>query len=116
VTVLLLSGISVLICRPTSNVYLTASAYNAPSHFWVPGYFPWPARGQSYGFQESQSPQLLLLRPTSSDTFPSPSSLVTEICSGLRFAYPSGDGSAAIRCSIAPKRRRVRWLSASSNQ
>jgi len=33
-------------------------------------------------------------------------------CSG----YPAGDGSAAILSSIRAKSRRVRWLSASSNQ
>jgi hypothetical protein len=32
----------------------------------------------------------------SSNTFPSPVSLSTEICFGLRLAYPAGDGSAAI--------------------
>jgi len=46
------TGISVLISRPTSNVHLTASAYNAPSYFSVPGCFQRPARGQSYGFRE----------------------------------------------------------------
>ena len=55
------TGISVLISQPTGNIHLTASAYNAPSHFSVPGCFQWPARGQSYAFQESQSPQLLWL-------------------------------------------------------
>ena len=40
----------------------------------------------------------------------SPSSLVDEICSGLRLAYAAGPAerdSAAIRWSIAPKRRPV---------
>jgi hypothetical protein len=43
----------------------------------------------------------------SSNTFPSPVSLSTEICFGLRLAYPAGDGSAAILRSMPPNSRRV---------
>jgi hypothetical protein len=38
----------------------------------------------------------------SSNTFPAPVSLSTEICFGLRLAYPAGDGSAAILRSMPP--------------
>jgi hypothetical protein len=41
---------------------------------------------------------------------------VTQICCALRGAYPVGDGSAVIFRSIPVNSRRVRWLSASSNQ
>src|SRR6266852_1538017 len=44
----------------------------------------------------------------SSNAFPSPVSLSTEICFGLRLVYPAGDGSAAILRSMAPNSRRVR--------
>jgi hypothetical protein len=43
-------------------------------------------------------------------------SVVIEICSALRSRYPAGDGSIAILCNMLPKSRRVRWLSAKSNQ
>ena len=39
-------------------------------------------------------------------------SLVDEICSGLRLACPADQGNAAILHRMAPKKRRVRWLSA----
>ncbi len=69
------TAISVSIFQPTSNIHLTASAYNAPSHFSAPGCFQWLARGQSYAFQESQSPKLLPLRPPPQTLFlPLPSS------------------------------------------
>ena len=45
-----------------------------------------------------------------------PASVVTGICTALRAAYPAGIGSAAIRRSMPPNSRRVRWLSASSSQ
>jgi hypothetical protein len=38
----------------------------------------------------------------SSNTFPSPISLSTEICFGLWLAYPAGEGSAAILHSMLP--------------
>jgi hypothetical protein len=40
-----------------------------------------------------------------SDTFPSPTSLVSKIYSGLRLAYRAGDGSAAIFDSMLVKSR-----------
>ena len=36
--------------------------------------------------------------------------------SALHSIYPTGDSSIAILCSMLPKSRRVRWLSARSNQ
>jgi hypothetical protein len=42
-----------------------------------------------------------------SDTFPAPTSLATEICSGLAFAYPAGKGSEAIRRTMLPNSRRL---------
>ena len=48
------------------------------------------------------------------------SSLVSSLCQAgvlaLAARQPAGTGSAQIRWSIAPNRRRVRWLSASSSQ
>jgi hypothetical protein len=41
-------------------------------------------------------------------------SVIIEICSALRSSYPAGDGSIAILGSMPPNKRRVRWLSASS--
>src|SRR5712691_11166621 len=35
-------------------------------------------------------------------------SICTEICFGLRFIHPAGDGGAAILCSMFPNTRRVR--------
>jgi hypothetical protein len=43
-------------------------------------------------------------------------SAVIEICSASRSLYPAGDGSAAIFASMPANSRRVRWLSANSNQ
>ena len=48
------------------------------------------------------------------------SPLVSSFCQAgvlaLAARQPAGTGSAQIRCSIAPNRRRVRWLSASNSQ
>src|ERR1019366_1943390 len=44
----------------------------------------------------------------SSNTLPSPVSLSTEICFGLRLAYPAGDGSAAILRSIPQRELTLR--------
>jgi len=51
-----------------------------------------------------------------SDTSPSPTSLVAEIRSGRQLTYAAGMGSGAIRRTMLSKRRRARWLSASSSQ
>ncbi len=48
--------------------------------------------------------------------FPSPVSFAPKISFDLRFAYPAGKGSEAIRRTIVPNSRRVRWLSARSSQ
>ena len=61
---------------------------------------------------ESQSPKLPSFRPCPQTLFPSAASLVDEICSGLRLAYPVGDGSAAIRCRIDGGRRHRFLMSA----
>ena len=49
------------------------------------------------------------------DTSPSPYFLI-KICCAVQAAYPAGTGSVSILCSMPPNSRRVRWLSASSNQ
>ena len=51
-----------------------------------------------------------------SDTLPPPASPLAEIRSARRLAYPAGKGSEAIRRTMLPNSRRVRWLSASSSQ
>ena len=56
--------IAVLISRLTSNVHLTASVYNVPSHFSVSGCFQWSAGGRCHGLHDSHGPQVPLLRPT----------------------------------------------------
>ena len=63
-----------------------------------------------------RQPERAAFRTDDSDTLPSPFSLVAEIGSGPRLAYLPGKGNAAILSSMAPKSRRVRWLSANSNQ
>ena len=50
------------------------------------------------------------------DTSPCIPGVVIEICSALRSLYTAGDGSIAIFASMPANSRRVRWLSASSNQ
>lgn len=56
------------------------------------------------------------LSTCASHTSPAPVSLAAEICSVLRFAYPAGKVSEAIRRTMLPNNRRVRWLSASISQ
>ena len=52
-----------------------------------------------------------------SDTSPCLCSILRQTCSGVPSAHqPIVTGSAQIRWSIAPNRRRVRWLSASNSQ
>jgi len=53
-------------------------------------------------------PETAVSSAYSSDTFPSPVSLLAEIGASLRPAYSAGDDSAAILPSMAPKSRRVR--------
>ena len=48
--------------------------------------------------------------------FPRQTSAVIEICSALHAPYPAGMGKAATFRSMSANSRRVRWLSASSNQ
>jgi hypothetical protein len=55
-------------------------------------------------------------RPSYQTLIPLPPYLVTEICCALQAAYPAGNGSVAILRSMPLNNRRVRWLSASSNQ
>ncbi len=52
----------------------------------------------------------------SGDTSPRIPGVVIEIGSALHSLYPAGDGSIAIFASMPANSRRVRWLSASSNQ
>ncbi len=52
----------------------------------------------------------------SGDTSPCIPGIVIEICSALRSLYLAGDGSIAIFASMPANSRRVRRLSASSNQ
>ncbi len=72
--------------------------------------------GQFHLSGESQSPKLPFSHPCPQTLFPSAASLVDEICSSLRLAYPAGKGSEAIRPTMLPNSRRVRWLSANSSQ
>jgi hypothetical protein len=62
------------------------------------------------------NPQKCRLSNRSADSFSHPPYLLTKICCAPRAAYPAGTGSVTILCSMAPNSRRVRWLSASSNQ
>ncbi len=65
--------------------------------------------GLSRGPQRAQPP---LFRRVFSDTFAAVLPfLLTEIGSGRRRVYPAGKGSNSIRRTMAPKSRRVRWLS-----
>jgi hypothetical protein len=64
----------------------------------------------------SMAPETGIFPPELLDTYPFASYLVIAICCALQAAYPAGDGSVAILCSIPPNSRRVRWLSANSNQ
>jgi hypothetical protein len=50
-----------------------------------------------------------------SDTAPSLAPFLPYLFSKV-FGYPAGGRSAAIRCTILPKSRRARWLSANSSQ
>ena len=52
----------------------------------------------------------------SGDTSPCVPGVVIEICSALHAPYPAGMGRAAIFRSMSANSRRVRWLSANSNQ
>jgi len=42
----ILATISILASRARGNIQVTACAYNAPSHYSVPGCSQWPARGR----------------------------------------------------------------------
>jgi hypothetical protein len=78
-----------------------------PVEFSVLGASTEHGTGRFYLSGKSQSPKPPSFRPCPQNLFPSAASLVDEICSGLRLAYPAGEGSAAILHSMAPKSRRV---------
>ena len=69
-----------------------------------------PRKGPILPPLKMPKPETAVSSAYSSDTFPSPVSLVGEIGAGLRPTYPAGDDSAAILPSLAPKSRRVRGL------
>ena len=64
-------------------------------------------QGLSDGRGKVPKPKKMAL-PHSSNTLPSPVSLSTEICFGLRLAYPDGDGSATILRSIPQRELTLR--------
>jgi hypothetical protein len=87
----------------------TRPALNAgPVEFSVLGASTDRGRSEVYLFGESQSPKLPLSRPIPPTLSLPPTSLVAEICFGLRLAYPAGDGSPAILDSMLAKSRLVR--------
>lgn len=78
--------------------------------------FRGPWNGRVLSFRRIPKLEPGPLSTCASDTFPAPASLAAEICFRLRFAYPAGKGSEAIRRTRLPNNRRVRWLSARSSQ
>ena len=66
--------------------------------------------------EKPQRTQPLLFRPVFPTLCRLPASLLAEIRSGRRLAYPAGKGSEAIRRTMLPNSRRIRWLSASNSQ
>ena len=73
----LLPGISILTSQATDNVHPTLSACNAPARFLA---------AEPYRRLRKNAKSKTVAFPTHfSDTFPSPVSIGTEICFGLRF-------------------------------
>ena len=80
----------------TTNVHLTASAYNASFNFSVPGCFPWPGRSQSYALQASLPDLRQYVRRSNRLSF---------LTAGLR-AHESQEGLVVIRtdrCELYPE-------------
>jgi len=69
----------------------------------------------SCGQKITSEPGFAARAADTSDTAPSFAPLLPYLFSKL-FGYPAGGGSTAIRCTMLPKSRRVRWLSANSSQ
>ncbi len=95
-----LSGISIMVSPGTSNVHLTASACNSPAQLSVRGVSR-DRRRPVPSLPEIPEPKLPLMRSIPSTPYFSPASLVIEICSDLRLAYPAGNSSAAILRSMS---------------
>jgi len=75
-----------------------------------------PQNGSVLRLWRIPKPKVAVFLTLSLVTSLSPTYLVAEICSGLRFAYSAGNGSEVIRRTMLPNSRRVRWLSARSSQ
>jgi hypothetical protein len=110
----ILAKISILASWPPSSVNLTASVRAA-----FPGFRPraTPAarkESSSASFEYGRTRKCLI---SSDFSYTSPSSsFLRPVCSPDAAPYPVGKGSAAIRRTMLPKSRRVRWLSANSSR
>jgi hypothetical protein len=83
--------------------------------------FPSPATpavqvGANSGSSGYGQTRKCLISSDFSYTPPSPTSSLTDFPATAVFTYPAGTASAAIRRTILPKSRRVRWLSANTSQ
>jgi hypothetical protein len=86
------------------------------------GAFPWSRlklvheSGQFHRFVRAGSPLRTVCGPFPNDTPPCPHLFAANLEASIAGGYPAGTASIAILRSMLPKSRRVRWLSASSNQ
>jgi hypothetical protein len=98
-----------MISQSAGTIHLTSPQCNGQSVFSV-RCLQRPRKRPVLPFLTMPKPETTSLSTDTSDTFPSPISLDTEIGAGLWPAYPAGDDSASILPSMAPESRRVRWL------
>ena len=78
--------------------------------------FPLAPEGAGFASGEHATPRKDPFTGRIRRHFPRQTSAVIKICFALHAPYPAGMGKAATFRSISANSRRVRWLSANSNQ
>jgi hypothetical protein len=106
--------ISIFDSWPPSIVHLIASVRAVSSILFIPSESYDPGRGQIW-LLRARKPRSVSFQASYHTVSPYPS-FHRPVCLPAAAPYPVGEGSPAIRRTMLPNSRRLRWLSAKSNQ
>jgi hypothetical protein len=109
------SGISILdpVCP---SVYTQPPTFDPPKCRFFPGAVFWLRQAPIEPYWENPKPGNPIFSAHSTNTSPTLTSWPPDFAASTASFYPVAIGKAAILPTIAPKSRRVRWLSANSSQ